>query len=118
MIKNLTCIECPKGCHLTIEVEKDYVINVNGNQCEKGESYARSEVEDPVRLLTSSVLTKGLALKMVPVRTDKPVPRARIFEAMDAIRKIRLCKRVKAGDAIAANFLDLNVNLIVTRDAS
>jgi CxxC motif-containing protein len=116
MIKKITCIECPKGCRLTVSTEEGRVISVSGNQCEKGAVYAHAEIENPVRYLTSAVLTQGLQLKMAPVRTDKPIPRERVFEGMALIKKIRLHKRLKAGESVVKDFLNLGVNLIVTRD--
>lgn len=116
MIKNLTCIECPKGCRLTVETdETGRVVKVSGNQCPKGEGYGTAEVENPVRVLTSTVLAKGLSLKMIPVRTDGPIPRGRLFDAMAAIQKIRVRKPVASGEVIAENFLSLQVNLVATR---
>lgn len=116
MIKNITCIECPKGCALTIEVKDGRVFHIRGNECEKGEKYAFAEIENPVRILTSSILAEGLPLKMIPVKTDEPIPRNRIFDAMSAIKKIRINDAVSIGDIIVDNFLNLGVNLIATRD--
>jgi CxxC motif-containing protein len=116
MIKNLTCIECPKGCSLTIEVKEGKVAHVRGSECEKGEKYAFAEIENPVRILTSSVLGEGLPLKMISVKTDEPIPRNRIFDAMSAVKKIRINDAVSAGDIIVENFLNLGINLIATRD--
>ena len=87
MIKNLTCIECPKGCVLSAEIESGEVVKVSGNLCPKGLPYASSEIENPTRILTSTVLAKGLSLKMVPVRTDRAIPKPRILEAAQEIRK-------------------------------
>ncbi|MDP3791423.1 MAG: DUF1667 domain-containing protein [Candidatus Omnitrophota bacterium] len=117
MIKKLTCIECPKGCTLSVDMENCRVVKVSGNECPKGEKYARSEIENPVRVLTASVLTEGLPLKMVPVRTDKPIPKPKLAAAMGEIKKIRLKKRVRPGDIIEANFLGLGVNLVASREA-
>ena len=118
MIKKLTCIECPKGCQLSIDIENCRVVKVSGNECPKGQMYAVQEIEHPMRILTSAVLAQGLSLKMVPVRTDKPIPKAKIMEAMDEIKKIRLKSPVKAGSVIKENFLGLNANLLATRNAS
>ena len=52
---------------------------------------------------------------MVPVKTDKPIPKDKLFLAMDEIKKLTINKPVKVGDIIAENFLGLNVNLISTR---
>lgn len=116
MSKNMTCIECPKGCSLIVDIENCQVLKVRGNQCVGGETYAKSEIENPVRTLTATVLAKGLSLKLVPVRTDKPIPKAKLQEAMAEIRKISQASPVRAGSIMASNFLGLGVNLIATRD--
>ncbi len=117
-LKKITCIECPKGCCLTVETDNQgCVIGVSGNECEKGDAYVRLEMEHPMRILTSSVLTEGLALKMIPVRTSESIPRDRIMEAMEAIKNICVKNNVVAGESVADNFLGLNVDLIATRDS-
>lgn len=116
-VRKLTCIECPKGCRLTVDIVDDKVVKVSCNECPKGEKYAISEVENPVRILTSVILGHGLELKMISVRTDKPIPKSRVFEAMNEIKKIRIQKTVSAGDVVVKNFLGLDVNLISTRKA-
>lgn len=116
MAKTLTCIECPVGCSLSIDIENCRVTGIRGNKCPKGEAYGRSEMENPVRVLTSSVLAEGLALKMVPVRTDKPIPKARLMEAMAQVRKARIRRPVSAGDVIIRDLLGLGANLVATRD--
>lgn len=116
MTKNLICIECPRSCALALDIENCRVVKVSGEKCPKGKDYAVSEVENPRRILTSTVGSRGLNLKMVPVRTDKPIPKDRILEAATQVRKMRLDRPVKAGEVIAENFLGFGVNLIATRD--
>ena len=118
MIKKLTCIECPVGCALSVDIETCRVVKVSGNKCPRGEKYAVCETENPVRFLTSVVLAQGLDLKMVPVRTDKPVPRGKLKEAMVEIKKMRITEGVRAGEVVAANFMGLGVNLVATREAA
>lgn len=115
MIKKITCIECPVGCALTVDIENCKVVKVSGNKCPKADKYAAEEIENPKRILTSTVLTKDLPLKMLPVRTDKPIPKAKIMEAMKAVKSIRLSKAIFQGDIVKKNFLNLGVNLIATR---
>ncbi len=114
--KKLVCIECPKSCALSVDIENCRVVRVSGEKCPKGKEYAIIEVENPTRVLTSAVLAEGLSVRMVPVRTDRPIPKPRLLEAMGEIKKIRVTKRLRAGDIIARNFLGLGVNLITTRD--
>lgn len=116
MIKKITCVECPKGCPIKITLENLQIVKIDGNICIKGRTYAGSEINNPVRIVTSSVLALGLPLKMIPVRTDKPVPKDKIFEVMSIIRKVRVTKPVHTGDIIVANILQSEANLIATRD--
>lgn len=116
--KRLICIECPLGCALSVDIENCRAIKVDGNKCPKGERYAVSEIENPVRVLTSGVLAIGLELKMIPVRTDKAIPKDRLMEAMSEIKKIRVDKPVQAGSVIVKDFLVSGVNLVATRPAT
>lgn len=116
MIKNIICIECPKGCRLSVDMENRKVANLCGQKCPKGEKYGISEIENPVRILTAAVMAEGLDLKMVPVKTDRPIPKAKLIQAMDEIKKIRLTSPIRAGDVIINNFLGLDAKLIATRD--
>jgi CxxC motif-containing protein len=117
MNKRMICTQCPKGCALSVTIEQGKVVSVRGNECERGVHYAHQEIEDPRRILTAAVLAEGLMLKMVPVRTDKPIPKHRLFEGMEYVRTVRLTKPVKIGDVIVPHFLGLNVDLIATRSA-
>jgi len=112
----LICIECPVGCDLTVDVVDGKAVSVTGNKCPRGVAYATAEVENPVRFFTSTVLTKGLELPMLPVRTSAPIPKAKIFTAAQAARLIIAGKPVFCGDVIAKDFLGLSVDLIATRD--
>ena len=116
MMKRFICIECPKGCDIAVTLENDTIIEITGNKCEKGEAYVHSEIENPMRILTSSVLAKGLALKMIPVRTSKPIPKSKLFDAMNEIKKIHVHDPVHCDEIIRRDFLDLGVNLVATRE--
>ncbi len=111
----MTCIECPQGCRLEIEADGARVISLAGNQCERGSVYGRQEVEAPLRTLTTSVLTRGLELRMLPVRTSKPIPKDKLFEAMEAVKRITVTSPVKCGGVVAADLLGLGADLIACR---
>ncbi|MDD3374740.1 MAG: DUF1667 domain-containing protein [Candidatus Omnitrophica bacterium] len=116
MIKKFICIECPKGCEVIVTTnDHSEIMTLAGNNCEKGEVYVRAEIENPTRVLTSSVLAKGLSLKMIPVKTSKPIPKSRIFDAMNEIKRIRVTTPIRCGDVVCRDFLGLGVNLVVTR---
>jgi len=117
MIKKITCIDCPVGCQMEVDVEGGHMIKLTGNKCEKGEHYAQQEIENPMRILSSTVLTKGLNIKLVPVKTDQPIPKSKIFAALEETKKVKLEKPVKVGEVIIKDLLNLGVNLIATRNA-
>jgi CxxC motif-containing protein len=118
MKKRLICIECPAGCTLSVDVENGRVVKLEGNKCEKGETYAIAEIENPTRVLTTTVLAEGLQMKMIPVRTDRPIPKERMFEAMDQVRKVVVRSSGNVGDVVARNILGMGANLIATRKFS
>ena len=118
MIRNIRCIECPKGCFLSVDVEDGKVVSISGNECPKGNKHAISEVENPVRILTSTVLSQGLSLKMIPVRTDGPVPKAALQKAVAEIKRIRVRHPVQVGTVIVEDFLNLGTNLVATRECN
>lgn len=116
MTQNLLCIECPKGCVLTVDVQENKMVSVSGCGCPKGEQYALVETEHPARVLTTTVLAEGLSLKMIPVRTDRPLPKDKLLPAMREIKKIRIRVPVRSGGIIAERLLGLPVNLLATRE--
>jgi CxxC motif-containing protein len=115
MNKEIICIECPQGCVLSADIADGKLISASGNKCPKGLVYAQAEVENPQRIFTSTVLCLGLEFKMLPVRTNQPIPRAKVFEAGVEIKKIRVDRPVSVGEAVVKNFLNLGVDLIATR---
>jgi len=115
MKRLMTCIECPQGCRLEIETDGARVIAVTGQKCKRGDKYARQEVEAPLRTLTTSVLTRGLELRMLPVRTSKPIPKEKLFEAMEGVKRLVVTSPVKAGSVIATDFLGLGADLVACR---
>jgi len=118
MIRELTCIECPTGCAMTVAVEDGRAVHVEGNGCRRGHDYAVAEVEHPQRLLTTTVPARGLSVRMVPVRTSRPIPRAARADAMREIRKVCVSDAVKVGDVVLHDLLGLGVDVVATRAVS
>ena len=53
--RQLTCIGCPLGCQITVTMENGEVKDVAGYTCARGEKYAREEVTNPTRTVTTIV---------------------------------------------------------------
>lgn len=99
MTRDMTCIICPRGCALKVEINGDN-ITVTGNSCPKGEQYAIDECTNPTRTVTSSVRVENREDTMVSVKTASPIPKDKIFEVMCLIRAKSVCAPVGIGDII------------------
>ena len=55
----ITCINCPVGCRLSVTLENGQVTSVTGNTCKRGEIYARQECVDPQRMVTAVIPVAG-----------------------------------------------------------
>ncbi|MEG0068426.1 DUF1667 domain-containing protein [Cetobacterium sp.] len=113
-MKEMICILCPVGCHLTIDIENNY--KVTGNSCPKGEVYGKEELIAPKRVVTSIIRVEGGIHHMVPVKTDKPIPKELIFDCMNLLKDIKIKSPRKVGDIILENILGTDSNIVLTRD--
>lgn len=116
MIRNLTCISCPIGCPLTVEIEKGEVISVTGNTCKRGDQYARTECVHPVRSLTSTVKVSGGIRPVVSVKSSAPIPKELMLGCMEAINKADIKAPVKIGDIVVKNILNTGADIVATND--
>ena len=97
MKRNLTCIICPRGCAMQIDLD---TMRVDGNSCPKGAQYAIDECTHPVRTVTSSVRVANRENTMVSVKTAHPVAKSHLFDVMKQIRAAKTLAPVKIGDII------------------
>ena len=111
--RELTCISCPMGCQMTAYIEAGD-IKVTGNTCKRGEIYAKKEVTDPRRVVTSSVRVKGGELARVSVKTETDIPKGKIFECMADILKAEATAPVKIGDIIINDCAGTGVAVVAT----
>lgn len=108
MKRNIICIICPRGCPLEVEIQGDEV-SVKGNACPKGEQYGKDECINPTRTLTSIVRVKNREDTMLSVKTEEPIQKEKIFEAMEIIRKTEVLAPVKIGATIIDNFFGTRI---------
>ena len=113
---NLICIGCPLGCPLTVEMEGKEVKNVTGNTCPRGVAYAKKELTNPTRIVTSTVRVAGGKLAMVSVKTQSDIPKDKIFDCVKALKDVELTAPVKIGDVVLENVAGTGVNVIATKN--
>ena len=113
--RELICIGCPLGCPLTVTME-DEQITVAGNTCKRGEIYAKKEVTNPTRVVTSSVHVKNGEIAMVSVKTKNDIPKDKIFACMKEISTVSVPAPVHIGDVVIENCAGTGVPVIATKN--
>ena len=111
----ITCIVCPRGCRMKVQ-ETGVGIVVTGNACKRGICYGVDELKSPVRILTATMGLEGGEEARLPVKTDKPIPKDQLFEAMRAIRAARPRAPVLMGDILIRNVCGTGSNIVATRE--
>ena len=111
-----TCIICPNGCEIEVDLDKDKITRIEGASCKKGKEYVNQELRDPRRNIASSVKVIGGEAELVSVRLNRSIPKDKIFDVMGEIKTIEVNAPIKIGDVIEANILNLNADLIATKN--
>ena len=112
MTRELTCIVCPKGCQLKAELENGVVTAVEGFTCPRGKQYAIDECTHPMRTVTTTARTANGGV--VAVKTDKTIPKEKMFELMTEINRCVVSLPARIGDVVIANALGTDANVVVT----
>lgn len=116
MKKEMTCVACPLGCTITVEFEGTEVLSVTGNTCKRGDAYARTEIVNPTRSLTSSVKVNGGTHPVVPVKSSKAVPKNMLFDCMKEINKTCVTAPVTLGQVIIKDILGTGADIVATNN--
>lgn len=115
MKKNIICISCPLGCRLSVSMEAGKVTAVEGHSCKRGAEYGKTECENPVRTITTTVKVKDGSLRVLPVKTEKPIPKDKIFDFIKSVKTIEVSPTVNTGDILAEDVCGTGVNLVACR---
>lgn len=113
---DLVCINCPRGCSLHATTDDNGEITVEGNFCKRGEAFAKAELTRPMRTICSTVRTTFAEAPVLPCRVSSDIPKDEIFNVMKEINKVVVDKKIKRGDVIISNVLNLGVDVIATSD--
>ena len=105
------------GCPLVVELEGSDIVSVKGHTCKRGEVYARKEVTNPTRIVTSTVKVEGGKVDMVSVKTRDDIPKGKIFECVKALKGVTVKAPIHIGDVIVANVADTGVDIVATKEA-
>jgi CxxC motif-containing protein len=114
--RELTCINCPMGCTLSVEIERNEVIKVTGHTCPKGETYAHKEITSPTRIVTSTIPVRNGSLPVVSVKTSCDIPKNKIRDCITALRGISVTAPVHIGDIILSDVAGTGSSIIATKN--
>ena len=112
--RSLICIGCPMGCQVTVGMENGAVLSVEGNTCKRGDIYARKEVTNPTRIVTSTVVVEQGEKERLPVKTACDIPKTKIFDVMHDINRVRIQAPVHRGAVVLRNAGNTGVDVLAT----
>lgn len=114
--RELICIGCPMGCQLRVQLEDGAVTSVEGNTCKRGDTYARREVVNPTRILTTTLPVRGGCRPTVAVKTAGEVPKTLLLDCVRAVRSLTVIAPVRAGEVVCEDLCGTGIALITVRD--
>ncbi|MDO4940716.1 MAG: DUF1667 domain-containing protein [Erysipelotrichaceae bacterium] len=112
-MKELTCIICPNGCQLVI----DDNLNVTGNMCNRGSEFAKQELSNPQRSVTTTCKTTFKDNPVVPVKTNGTVNKDLVKDIVKEVNKVTIDKHLNIGDVVIKNVLNTDVDIIICTNA-
>jgi CxxC motif-containing protein len=113
--RHFVCVVCPVGCEIDVVHEGSKIISMEGNKCEKSEEFVIQELIEPMRILTTTICIEGSRWPVIPVRTDKAVPKRLFPRIMRQLRRVRLQAPVNMLDVVVKDVLRTGANIIATR---
>lgn len=115
-VEHYTCLGCPIGCALELVHEGDEIVEVRGQQCDRGAKYARQEYVDPRRSLSTTVAIRGARWARLPVKVTQALPKARMREAARVLHAIEVEAPIAIGQVLWEDLLgEPGANVVATR---
>ncbi|MHA1521038.1 MAG: DUF1667 domain-containing protein [Promethearchaeota archaeon] len=113
--REIICVVCPNSCRLTVWKDSEDKVQITGNQCSRGLTYGENEYLHPVRMVITTMRIEDAPFAVIPVRSEEPIPKPLIIQAIKLINKSKCRSPVKMGDILIENILDTKINIIASR---
>ena len=110
----LICVSCPVGCVLTVQ-QTGGEMDIVGNLCKAGVSYAKEELTNPTRNIATSVRVIGGDMVMLSVKTARPIPKGAIMQVVRAVHQVKVAAPVEIGDIVLADAAGTGVDILASR---
>lgn len=113
-----TCIICPMGCNMEVTLDREKVIveNVLDNGCPRGAKYAEKELLNPTRTLTTTIKVLQGNLAVVPVKSKDELPKDKLLQYMEVIRRTSVKAPIKVGDILIKDILGSGIDIVACAD--
>ncbi len=113
---HFVCIGCPIGCPLQLTHEGKEIIEVSGQECNRGAKYAAQEFTDPRRVLTTTVAVEGGRWERLPVKVSAPLLKTQLFAALAVIHEVVVTAPVEQGQVLVRDILgEAGLHVVATR---
>jgi CxxC motif-containing protein len=90
------------------------VIGVDGNNCPRGEKYAKQECTMPLRMITAVIPVENFDTPL-SVKTANPIPKKLIPNVMEELKKARVNIPIQIGQVILSDVCGTGIPVIATR---
>lgn len=114
--RELTCIGCPMGCILEVQLDGTEVVKVTGNTCPRGKDYGIKECTNPTRIVTSSVAVENGVETVASVKTERDIPKEKVYDVIRLLKDVTIKAPVNIGDIVMENIFNTGVNIIATKN--
>lgn len=109
------CLRCPRGCEVqTMLGPDDEILNMSGNKCKLGIDYVKQEIQDPRRVLPTSIRVINGTRPLVPVWTPEPMPKGLLLELAKDTRRMEVEAPVRVGDVLVDDWRGKGVRLVAS----
>lgn len=115
-ISEIICVTCPQGCLLKVKHEGNQVLEVLEDGCKRGKEYAISELQDPRRMVASTVRVQGGLHPLLPVYTRSAFPKPLIPQLAQELRQIELTAPVVLHQVVLEDALGTGIDIVASRD--
>lgn len=110
---NMVCTVCPKSCMMQVTLNP---FSVTGNECVRGYEFAKQEIENPKRIVTTIVKAEGGMHPVVSVKTSGLIDKSDMSKVIKAAKKIKCTTPIKIGDIVETDIAGLGVDFIATNN--
>ncbi|MCU6735348.1 DUF1667 domain-containing protein [Diplocloster agilis] len=99
---------------ITVTCKDGQILTVSGNTCKKGDQYARNEVTNPERMVTTTVRLADRPHETVSVKSERSIPKEKIFDFVKALKMVEVKAPVHISDVILSDVAGTGVAAVAT----